>query len=120
MDNNKPLVAHWNKELASLWTKNLPPCRPSWSEMTIYTKYLRERQAQFPHRKIKLLILGSSAEFRDWGHQENMDVTVIDCSKEYHNTIKREMKHKCCEERLIVQPWQDMTFENEFDPCVFG
>lgn len=118
MDNDKPLVAHWNEELAALWTRNIPPCRPSWSEMTIYTKYLRKKQAQFPHRRIKLLILGSSAEFRDWGYQENMDVTIIDCSEKYHDTIKREMRHKYCEERLVVQCWQDMTFKNEFDLIV--
>lgn len=118
MDKDKPLIAHWNKELALLWTRNIPPCRPSWSEMAIYTKYLRKRQAQFPYRKIKILNLGSSAEFRDWGHQENMDVTIIDCSKEYHDAIKREMMHKYCEERLIVQRWQDMSFEDEFDLIV--
>jgi len=117
-DNEKPLVAHWNKELALLWTKNLPPCRPSWSEMAIYTKYLRITQSQSPHHKVKLLILGSSAEFRDWAHQENIDTTIIDCSKEYHDTIEREMKHKCCEEKLVIQLWQDMSFKNEFDLIV--
>jgi len=118
MDNKKPLMAHWNKELALLWTKNLPPCRPSWSEMAIYTKYLRIKQSQYPHRRVKLLILGSSAEFRDWGHQENMDVTIIDCCKEYHDTIEREMRHKYREERLVIQLWQEMSFENEFDIIV--
>ena len=110
--------AHWNKDLALLWTRNLPPCRPSFSEMYIYTKYLRKKQKKYPDRKIQLLILGSSAEFRDWGHQENMNVTIIDCSEEYHNTIKREMKHKHAEETLILNRWQDMSFHKEFDLIV--
>ena len=110
--------AFWNKELAQLWTRNIPPNRPSPSEIVIYTKYLRQRQAMFPNRKIKLLILGSSSDFRDWAYQENMDVTIVDCSEEYYNTIKREMRYKHPDEKLIVKLWQDMDFENEFDLIV--
>ena len=118
MNANPSPIAYWNSDLALLWTKNIPPCRPSYSEMSIYTKYLRIIQERNLFRKIKVLILGSSAEFRDWGFQENLDVTIIDCSKDYNLAIKRELRHKDCEEKLIIERWQDMSFDNEFDLIV--
>ncbi len=118
MENRIHPSAAWNKKLARLWTRNIPPNRPSPSEIVIYTRYLRHRQALFPNRKIKLLILGSSSDFRDWAYQEDMDVTIIDYSKEYHMAIKREMKHKYPREKLVIKLWQNMNFENEFDLIV--
>ncbi len=109
---------YWGKELAKIWTNYLPPCRPSWSEMIIYTRYLRKMQKKYPMRKVTLLILGSTSEFRDWGYEENLNVTVIDKSKEYHNQIRWEMKHKNVHEKFVHQHWQDMSFENEFDLIV--
>lgn len=114
----KQHTSHWNGELGLLWTRYLPPCRPSWSEMVIYSKYLRQKQKKFPDRPIKLLILGSTTEFRDWGHQENMETTIIDCSADYNKSISWELRHKFPNERLKIQFWQDMSFSNEFDLIV--
>jgi ubiquinone/menaquinone biosynthesis C-methylase UbiE len=111
-------IGYWGKELAKIWTNYLPPCRPSFSEMTIYARYLRKIQNKHPHRKLNLLILGSTSEFRDWGYEENLNVTVIDKSEEYHNQIKWEMKHKNVHERFVHQQWQNMNFKDEFDLIV--
>jgi hypothetical protein len=111
-------VSHWNGELGLLWTRYLPPCRPSWSEMVIYTKYLRQRQQKSPKRPIKLLILGSTTEFRDWAHQENIEATILDCSADYNKAISWELKHKFASEKLMVGFWQDMSFSQEFDLIV--
>jgi SAM-dependent methyltransferase len=111
-------LGSWGKELASLWTNYLPPCRPSWSEMSIYTKYLRILQSTKPSSRLNLLILGSTSEFRDWGHQEGLNVTVIDFSIGYNKQIEQEMRHKTVQENFVHKSWQEMSFENEFDIIV--
>ncbi|MFH1231980.1 MAG: hypothetical protein V1709_10845 [Planctomycetota bacterium] len=108
-------IVHWKKELARIWTNYLPPCRPSCSELVICTKYLRKIQSVTRNRQLNLLILGSTSEFRDWGHEENLNVTVIDYSEEYHQQIKWELRYKYIQEMFVNQRWQDMFFENEFD-----
>ena len=108
----------WGIELASIWTNYRPPCRPSLSELWIYTKYLRKIQNLNPHRKANLLILGSTAEFRDWGHEEGLNVTIIDFSVGYNETIVEQMKYKKAQEAFVYESWQCMSFEDEFDIIV--
>jgi hypothetical protein len=64
-----------------------------------------------------MLVLGSTPEFRDLGFEENMDITVVDCNKDYHEVINREIRHKCLigTEKIIFCKWQDMDFDNQFD-----
>lgn len=50
-------MSGWNKNLASIWTNNVAPSRPSNAEMCVYTKYLRELQSQCGQR-IKMLVWG--------------------------------------------------------------
>ena len=115
IENNKTnTVGEWGAELAKIWTNYLPPCRVSWSELSVYTKYLRIIQQRFGLRKIKLLILGSTSEFRDWGHEEQLDVTVIDYSEGYNIEIANQMKYKNASEHFLNCRWQDMDFHHEF------
>lgn len=108
----------WNSNLALLWTRMVGPSRPTISEICIYTKYTHELQEKL-NRRLDILILGSTPEFRDWAFEENMKVTVIDGNIDYHNEISRELRHKSIideqEERLVVKRWEDMDFDNEFD-----
>jgi hypothetical protein len=108
----------WDKELAKIWINYIPPCRPSLSEMMIYAKYLKKIQSENPNMNIKMLILGSTSEFRDWGYEENLDVTVIDKSIGYHDQIKWEMRHKTAKETFVNQKWENMKFKNKFDLIV--
>lgn len=106
----------WNKELAQIWTKMVGPSRPTISELAIYLKYIRIKQ-QESNRRLKMLVLGSTPEFRDLGYEENMEVTVIDSSQEYHNEINREIRHKCAieQENVVFIKWQDINYQEEFD-----
>ena len=47
-------MSGWGRELATIWTNNVAPSRPSNSEMCVYTKYLRQLQETF-RRRIKIL-----------------------------------------------------------------
>lgn len=107
-------IGTWGKELAQIWTNYLPPCRVSWSELGIYSKYLRILQKQFKTRSLKLLVLGSTSEFREWGHEENLDVTVVDYSKDYNVEIVNQMKYKNVKEKFFNMRWQDIDFVDSF------
>lgn len=108
----------WNNELALIWTKMVGPSRPTISEISIYTKYLHKLMA-YKKRRLKVLVLGSTPEFRDWAYEENCIVTVIDANMDYHYTINREIRHKLIIENSLEQiiccKWEEMEFNNEFD-----
>lgn len=112
----------WGKELAICWTRMVGPSRPTISELAVYTKYIRILQKKL-NRRIKILILGSTPEFRDWAFEENMEVTVMDYSKEYHETISREIRHKYIienenQEKFICKNWIELDSRDEYDVII--
>lgn len=110
----------WGSDLAICWTKMVGPSRSTISELAVYTKYVRVLQNHLK-RKLKILVLGSTPEFRDWAFEENMEVTVMDYSLEYHNTISREIRHKCIldmkesNEKLICKNWTELDATLKYD-----
>lgn len=110
----------WTPEIAQLWKKTVGPIRPSVSELNIYTKYAHDLLNKL-NRKLDILILGSTPELRDWAYEENMNVTVIDCSKEFNKEVSKQIRHKLIleyperYETLVINKWEDMNFENKFD-----
>lgn len=109
-------VKSWNAQLANVWTKMVGPSRPTCSELNIYLKYIRELQL-IRKRKLKMLVLGSTPEFRDLGFEESMDVTVIDCNIDYHQKINREIRHKVAleKEKIQIKKWQEIDDYAEYD-----
>lgn len=106
-------MSGWGRDLATLWTNCVPPSRPSYAEMWIYTNYLNKLRRFF--NPVKLLVLGSTPEFRDWGYDENLEISVIDQSKDYYEVISRELRHKNLQETLFISKWEEMTFPHKFD-----
>ncbi|MBR3837767.1 MAG: hypothetical protein IKJ74_06440 [Clostridia bacterium] len=110
----------WNGELAHIWTKMVGPSRPTVSELAIYTKYAH-RLMNFEKRRLRMLVLGSTPEFRDWGYEENFEVWVMDINPDYNNAINRELRHKVIietseyKEHYICEYWQNLSYENYFD-----
>lgn len=111
----------WNASLAKIWTKMVGPSRPTISELNIYTKYIRFLMKN-KKRRLKVLILGSTPEFRDWAFEENMIVTVMDANPDYFSTINREIRHKTIVdnnlEKVIYCRWEDMDPSNKFDVII--
>lgn len=116
--SGNPKPTEWGGTLAGLWTNYRPPCRPSIAELAVCSRTINELRASKPGDRLKLLVLGSTTEFRDLAFDEGLDVTVIDYSAAYHEKIRWELRHKNANERVIYQRWQDMTFQNEFDLIV--
>lgn len=107
-------MSGWGGELAEIWTNNVPPSRPSCSELCIYTKILRKLQKK-TKRQLKLLVLGSTPEFRDWGYEENLNVSVVDKSEEYYRFISRELRHKNIQETVFFSTWEQMQLPESYD-----
>lgn len=104
----------WGMGMAHAWTNNVAPSRPTVGELAVFTRYLRKVQAGL-NRPVDILILGSTPEFRDWAHEEALDITVVDYSLEYHDAISREIRHKNMQYRLDIGRWEDMEYCDEFD-----
>lgn len=107
----------WEKTFAGIWTNYVPPARPSCSEIALYTQYLRKLQKK-KRELIRLLILGSTPEFRDWGHQEGMNVTVVDYNRENYTVLGTFLRHKRAVEHFIESDWRSMHFDNTFDVII--
>ncbi len=104
----------WTDDVAELWEKVVPPSRPAISELNIYSEYLRNLQKELK-RKVDILVLGSTTEFRDWGYENNCNVSVIDYCREYYSKISTGLKYKNNNEVVYFKKWQEMNFFNEFD-----
>ncbi len=107
-------MSGWGKKLAQIWSNNVAPSRPSIYELSVYTQYLRTMQNKSTEQ-IKLLVLGSTPEFRDWGFEQNLSITVVDKSINYYYEISRELRHKNIKETVVISQWEDMHFEQTFD-----
>lgn len=107
-------MSGWGGELAEIWTNNVPPSRPSCSELCVYTTFLRKLQKKTT-RQLKLLVLGSTPEFRDWGYEENLCVSVVDKSEEYYKHISRELRHKNTKESVFFSTWEAMQLPESYD-----
>jgi hypothetical protein len=107
----------WTAEIANIWKNYVPPCRPSRYELDVCSRFLKEMRL-LHGRQIRLLILGSTTEYRDWAFEEFCDVSIIDESINYHKAISHELTHKTAVEKLYIGKWQEMLFTNEFDMVV--
>ena len=109
------MKSHWNEDYADVWDKILPPSKPSQSEIMIYTDIAHKLKNKLK-RKIDILILGSTKEFREWAYEEKMNVTIVDFSKKYHDNISKLIdKNVIKKEKLIIEKWEDINFQEEFD-----
>ena len=82
--NPESVELDWNAERAKAWHKMKPPSKPSESEINIYRKYFNIKKNQYNPR---VLILGSTVEFRQLAFELGFSVTVVDYSKTYHDII---------------------------------
>ena len=112
----------WDNNLALIWTNMVWPSRPSISDLSIVKKYADKLRRKY-NRRLKILILGSTPEYRDFAFEENMQATVIDKNPSYHHTINREIRHKTLVdtpnyETIVFDSWENLSFEKEFDLIV--
>ena len=95
----------WN--LANLWQHYHEPMRPSSSEVAIVKEYVQSN--------IKILLLGSTPEYRDFFAENNMDVTVVDYNKFNYDAMTLLMKHQPKQETFVEKNWLDLVCSNKYD-----
>ncbi|HLC99034.1 MAG TPA: hypothetical protein VJC00_03445 [Candidatus Nanoarchaeia archaeon] len=107
----------WTLGMAKHWKKYKPYARPSKSELTVFERYFRK--ASRKHGRI--LILGSTPEFRDLAQKHSLDTYCADISKENFLELRKLMKRKkeaASSEKLIHSDWIKLRTHLRFDLIV--
>ncbi len=109
IDNNS--IIEWTKESAKTWISMKAPSRPSACELEIYREYFKKVKAETSStEKPKVLILGSTAEFRKIAFDEGFSVFVVDYSKDYYNEISKEIETNILDAEIYIQAdWCNMS-----------
>lgn len=109
-------MKQWTTPLAHRWRFYLPPARPSWGELQVYEQHvlaLKQRNSNF-----RLLILGSTPEFRDLAIRCDVSYLCADYSKENFLALGEYMHHRDSEQNFIHTTWQEMKCSQEFDVII--
>ncbi|MBI3032211.1 class I SAM-dependent methyltransferase [Candidatus Woesearchaeota archaeon] len=96
------------------WHKAIYPARPSLQEIDIFDELMRD----FKHKK--LLILGSTPEFRDLGAKNNLQVTCADANSDMLEGMKQLMYYKNTHEQLVACNWLALPFQDSSFALVYG
>lgn len=107
----------WSQDLAGYWKNYVPPCRPSRFDLEICSEVIEAVRRRLNHRP-KVLILGSTNEFRDWAFEERCETTVVDNSLVFHRAISEDRRYKTSKEDVRIVDWLNLDIQNEFDLVV--
>lgn len=88
------------------WEKIQPPIRPSKSVVAYFSQKVRPGS--------RVLLLGSTPEYRSLCHEKNCDLTVVDASFEIYHNMNSLLTCEG-EESFIQEDWQMVDFDREFD-----
>jgi cyclopropane fatty-acyl-phospholipid synthase-like methyltransferase len=111
-------MSGWGAELAVYWRNYVPPCRPSRFELNRLSDIAKDLKLNVKSRRLRVLILGSTTEFRDWAFEERLEAVVVDSSLEFHREVSKELTHENVNESVIFDDWRSMKFDQEFDLVV--
>ncbi len=103
----------WDMKMAEAWRNFPQPVRPCESEIKIISKYLDDLIKK-KGKNTKILILGSTPEFRDIAHSRNLPAYVVDYSEDNHRalTLLKKFKGK---EVLFKQDWRKLKLKDKYD-----
>lgn len=108
---------NWHKDHAKAWKIMPPPARPSRDEVSIFEKYL-QNYFQENGNKIKVLILGSTPEFRDLCNRSSFDVTCMDINKPIYESLTLLQKSVNEKEKFIHANWLTFKTKQKFDVII--
>ena len=104
----------WDTNIARDWKWVTTPSRPSLSELRVMERVLEE----YP-RGSKILILGSTAEFRDMAYELGFKTTIVDYQPRNFETLYKHCRHPAIENgdekfssvagvtKIIEEDWMD-------------
>ncbi len=102
-----------NYDIANKWKNQSPPIRPSKYDLDVFEKVLDEKIKE-KGKDIKVLILGSTPEFRDLINEKGLTAYVSDYSEDNYKALSLLKKTKG-KEVFINQDWVNLKSELKFD-----
>ncbi|MDO8626565.1 MAG: hypothetical protein Q7K39_03900 [Candidatus Magasanikbacteria bacterium] len=106
----------WTKHIADSWNMWTPPDRPSPGELAVYEKALQGILAR--KKNARLLVLGSTSEFRDLAAKYKVPCTVLEYRAENYDILGSLMKRKKYRETLVVGDWRTAKLKQKVDLIV--
>lgn len=103
----------WTNTMANVWKNYRPPIRPSKDDLRVFNEFL-EKKIKKHGKDVKVLILGSTPEFRDLVNSKKLTVYVCDYNKK-NNDALRLLKKVKGKEVLISQDWVKLKLNEKFD-----
>ena len=111
-------LTNWQIKKAEYWKKFPPPARPWTEEVSIFEKYVIEKQEQ-GHSPCDVLVLGSTVELRSMCHKNKTNVSIVDFSKIFYDILSKQPMAYQGKEVLYEQNWLVMDIGKKFD-LIFG
>ncbi|TKJ17812.1 hypothetical protein CEE44_04775 [Candidatus Woesearchaeota archaeon B3_Woes] len=99
----------WSDEFVYHWKYYKSPARPSISDLRFIKKNIKSKG-----KNAKVLILGSTPEYRNMCGQLKLSVTLIDFSKKNYQYLNREVKNKP-KEKFVQGNWLKTVLDEKFD-----
>ena len=103
--------AEW--DYAKLWNKFPLPAKPCPEELEIEGKEIQRRQKE--GRKLELLILGSTNNYRSLAKKNGIFPYVADFSKENYDSLTAYSKEKFENEQFLHIDWLHINEKDKFD-----
>ncbi|TKJ17813.1 hypothetical protein CEE44_04780 [Candidatus Woesearchaeota archaeon B3_Woes] len=103
----------WTNTMAQVWKNYRPPIRPSKDDLRVFNEFLEKKIKQYG-KEVKVLILGSTPEFRDLVNSKKLTVYVCDYNKKNNEALKLLKKVKG-KDVLILQDWIKLKLNEKFD-----
>jgi len=106
---------NWRTDFAERWVKYwTPPARPTPGSLA----FIQEKLAAYPKKGPRVLVLGSTSEFRDMLFDRGIRPAVVDFSRDNYRILSQAMRHKDeyeDNERYVEADWCAMDLGEEFD-----
>jgi|GEM_PF-3333334 len=102
----------WNQQFALSWAKMQPPARPNLDEQRFYEAIIKKVIKNNP--KAKILILGSTPEFRDILIKNKITPICCDINYDVFRSLRIIMKRHG-QEHFILSDWTKLNLKQKFD-----
>jgi hypothetical protein len=102
------------KKMAESWKKWTPPAKPSKGEIGFFEQELRRLIKK--NKKLRVLVLGATPEFRDLLAKYKINTTLVDINKDSIAAMTSLMTRKNPQEKALLSDWVSMSFpKDHFD-----
>lgn len=99
----------WDECMAKTWENIVSPSKPSPSELAIYKEYLLKIKNNIAGQEAKMLILGTTNEFRDLAQELDFTTYIVDNSKSYYNERSKNRTINPEKEIFVESNWIYMS-----------